>query len=528
VWYADDQRPIAGVPEERDPSLIWDAWQDAVARPFGRMFHPGRWIRRLSGSDHVPPAPNVNELDEVLNSSWFTNRIGIFPFSPPDAARGSFSLDGPDSSVPWQVIRLKTEGVTPGFNIRDGRGDIYVIKFDPPGYLNMTTAAGVIANRILHAAGYNVPGDYAVAFERSDLSVDSEATVRLRDGSRRSMTAEDLDEILGRVETLPDGRYLALASKFLDGRPLGPFDYKNVRRDDPNDRIVHENRRELRGLAVFAEWINHYDTKQHNSLDMLIEKNGKSYVKHYLIDFASTMGAGATGPFRRFGFEYTVDPVPILGRILALGFHEDPWRGLERPEDLSEVGYWESEIFRPGTFKPLAPNTSFVNLTPRDGYWAAKIVGAFRDEHLRAIVEQARFLDPVAADYMVRVLAARRDRIVEHWFDQVAPLDFFRLEAQSLTFNDLGQEYDLYRGVKTRYRFRLRIVDEDGHAPRSPAWFEQETSQIDLLALGIVPHSLEGDRFLELEVQVDRGQGWSDSAKAWFACGSGRLVRVRR
>ena len=46
-------------------------------------------------------AANVNALDEVPNSSWFTNRIGLGPLSPAELAAGPAHgrpelLDGPD------------------------------------------------------------------------------------------------------------------------------------------------------------------------------------------------------------------------------------------------------------------------------------------------------------------------------------------------------------------------------------------------------------------------------------------------
>ena len=66
------------------------------------------------------------------------------------------------------------------------------------------------------------------------------------------MVEADLDAILGRVECGNDGRWRAISSRFLPGKPIGPFDYKGRRPDDPNDSIDHEDRRELRGLRLFA------------------------------------------------------------------------------------------------------------------------------------------------------------------------------------------------------------------------------------------------------------------------------------
>ena len=63
--------------------------------------------------------------------------------SPEDAARGPMTGNGPDRSGRWVVVSAKTQGVTPGFTVRDALGNRYVIKFDAPGYARMATAAGL-------------------------------------------------------------------------------------------------------------------------------------------------------------------------------------------------------------------------------------------------------------------------------------------------------------------------------------------------------------------------------------------------
>jgi len=168
VWHDNDRQNIE-LPARRDPNLIRDAIESSFFRPMGRLFNPARVVRHIGslfGGDHVRPAENVNSLDEVPNSSWFTNRIGLFEITPEQAARGPSTGSGPGRSSPWTVVGAKTEGITPGFTISDGAGDSYLIKFDPPGYVGMTIGAGVISGRILHAAGYNVTEDFVVKFRR--------------------------------------------------------------------------------------------------------------------------------------------------------------------------------------------------------------------------------------------------------------------------------------------------------------------------------------------------------------------------
>jgi hypothetical protein len=76
------------------------------------------------------------------------------------------------------------------------------------------------------------------------------------------------------------------------GKPIGRIRFYGTRPDDPNDIVEHEHRRELRGYGVFAAWLNHVDAKAINSLDTLVTEKGRSYVRHNLIDFGSSLGSG--------------------------------------------------------------------------------------------------------------------------------------------------------------------------------------------------------------------------------------------
>ena len=78
-------------------------------------------------------AKNVNTVDEVPDSSWFTNRIGHRPLTPEDVARGPDTTSGPAAGA-WTVTSSKSDGVTPGFTVKDANGQRWFLKFDPPGY----------------------------------------------------------------------------------------------------------------------------------------------------------------------------------------------------------------------------------------------------------------------------------------------------------------------------------------------------------------------------------------------------------
>jgi hypothetical protein len=288
-----------------------------------------------------------------------------------------------------------------------------------------------------------------VFFNRDQLVMGSKAKIRDAVGKERSMTVNDLDQILSRVPRTADGKYRAVASKFLVGKPVGPFEYYGTRADDPNDVFPHEHRRELRGLAVFAAWLNHDDSRSINTLDMLVKENDRQYVKHYLIDFGSTLGSASTNAQKpRAGHEFYWEFKPAIARIATLGLWDRPWIRAEYP-NLPSVGAFESTVFDPKSWKPEYPNPAFMNLQPEDGYWAARIVMSFTDDDIRKIVRTGWLSDPRSEQYVVETLIQRRDKIGRYWLSRVLPLDNFRIDATVLRFQDLFVEYGFGKSLET-------------------------------------------------------------------------------
>ena len=432
-FYADDPLLIdndtavdVGQPAEHSLSDMYDF----IVHSFGK---PG---------DRTPgPAENINTLGEVPDSSWFTNRHEQKAMTIEELRRGPDRSDGPSTEGVWMVTEAKTEGLTPGFRIRDSRGDIYVIKFDPPENAEMATAAEIISTKFFYAMGYNVPENYLVYLERDRLRVDPEAMVEAGLDGEEPMEEEDLDEILERTHRSEDGTYRAVASKFLDGRPLGPFQYSGTRSDDSNDIFIHEDRRELRGLRVLASWLNHDDSRAINSQDMVITENGQSFIRHHLIDFGSTLGSGSVAMQKhRAGWEYMWEPGTALRRIATLGLWDRQWIRINYP-DLPSIGRFESEYFKPEEWKPEYPSVAFEKADIEDTYWGVKIVMAFSDAEIRAIVKTGGLSDPGAEAYLIQRLIERRDKIGRHWFSLVNTADNFRLTSTELGFERLASTY---------------------------------------------------------------------------------------
>ena len=452
----DDRQDIPE-PRMREYNWVSDYINKQATYQISQVFQLSRQARKLSG--HSKEAFNVNGFDEVQNSSWFTNRNAMFPMTIEEIIRGPNRGTGPDTRGKWIVIQAKAEGVTPGFTIKDSRGDRYMIKFDPATNPEMASGADIICTKLFHAAGYNVPEDYLTFFHPEILELGDDVDFVDAKSKERYMNEKDLQNILARLHRLPDGRIRAVASKYLAGIPKGPFAYRGVRKDDPNDILDHEHRRELRGLFVMVEWLKHTDMKSGNTFDSYVTEDGKRFIRHYLIDFGSTLGSGAFIAMNvRDGHENTIDPHALLFNTVTLGLvvHDYEKKG---PFLYPSIATFQSEYFRPNTFKPLIPNPAFEERTDRDCYWGAKQVMSFTDSQIDAVVNEAKYSNSEAAAYMARILKERRDKIGRYWFNRVNPLDRFSVDVHEakyhLKFMDLAVEYGLESVESTRYRYSL-------------------------------------------------------------------------
>jgi hypothetical protein len=523
-YWIDDDRQDIPEPESRNPNLIW---QTIDRTSFDQIKESIDLERTFSGLFGRPKqAVDINSFDEVPNSSWFTNRIGFENMTPEEIAHGPAVTDGPDQSGPWMVFRPKVQGATPGFWIEDARGNQYIIKFDPDGYPELSTGAAAIGSRYFYVCGYNVPQETIIQWRPEILKIKDGVKFTDRNGTKRLFTEADLKEILDRVHHLPDGSIRSLASLSLGihGKIKGPFSYSGRRKNDPNDWFRHENRRELRGLYVIASLVNHYDAKDQNSLDIYTEENGRHFLKHYLIDFGSTLGSDGNGPKPPIkGYANFFDPLDIFVSTATLGIKVWPWEHATDPVYRS-IGYFESEIFNPGKFDPIYPNPAFENMTDRDAYWGAKIVMAFRDEDLKALVKTGQYSNPEAEQYLLNTLIERRDKIGRYWFGKINPLDNFETELLTdgyyIEFEDLAVRYNL-EPDNAIYRYRVRYANDELIENRKIHTSAIKLALDDLSTLKNAFDSQSGDKssehLFEILIETSRdGNDWSKPTRLWL------------
>ncbi len=441
VWRVDDRTPLAAPP---------------APRVYNRsLYHTdGFFVRRATRAMEVRAAvraQDVNALGEVPDSTWFTNRIGVRELSPGELRAGPNVAPSPFDHLPWKITGAKIGGLSIGFVFEDARGGRYILKFDPADTPEMETGAHAIVHRILWAIGYNVPEDHIGDVHRRDLQIAPGATTKRPGGAKVPLTEAALDAALARVARGEDGRIRVLASRFLPGKPIGPYAREGTRADDPNDVIPHEHRRSLRGQYAIFSWLNHTDLQEDNTLDVFTG----DHVVHYLIDFGKALGVmGHHLAWRTVGYTHRLDLGMAARSLLGLGLWKRPWDGLAQPA-LRGVGLFEAAHYDPGAWRPNSLYWPLEDKDRFDAFWGAKLLMRFSPAQLEAIVGEARFTDPRAARYVLDTLIERQRKTARYWFDRVAPLDAFAVEpgagsAVRVCFTDLTLAHEL-RAVATRY-----------------------------------------------------------------------------
>ncbi len=148
----------------------------------------------IKPGDHQPiRAVNVNTLDEVPDSTWFTNRIGRRAMSIDEIVRGPNAAEPPDIEG-WPVVEGKSSGITPGYRVVAPDGRLYQVKFDPPSNPEMASSAEVIGAAFYHALGYNVVQGYVVDVDPAKIVIAPTATTVDMRGRKKRMTREDVDQ----------------------------------------------------------------------------------------------------------------------------------------------------------------------------------------------------------------------------------------------------------------------------------------------------------------------------------------------
>jgi hypothetical protein len=282
-----------------------------------------------------------------------------------------------------------------------------------------------------------------------------------------------------------DDRIRALASRWIDGVTVGRHPAEGVRDDDPNDRIPHELRRDLRGTYTIYAWLDAVDVTEGQYVDTWVADpadRSRHYVKHYAIDFGKSLGVMGEIELDWWrGTSYAIDVAGMLHNLFTVGLSPRPWEDRQAPRLRGVSSMFEARTFDPGSWHPDSSGyVPFLTADRFDKFWGAKLVARFTRAQIHAAVEAGRFSDPRAVDYLTDTLVARQRATAAHWFARVNPLDRFSLastpDRDELCFDDLAIASRIAPPAATRYAItsydvagrereaHTSLASRDGHA----------------------------------------------------------------
>jgi hypothetical protein len=507
-FYPDD--PIARDTESQDASKV---------QPYkiGDLYE--MTVNLFVTSGYKPSgmrAQNINTIDEVPDSSWFTNRIGSTPITVDQIARGPIIGAPPDPSR-WVLTREKTSGAHPGFTAKDAKGETWFLEFDPPYFPEGATGAVEVATKIFWALGYNQVESFLTTFDPKRVEFDPKATLRRPSGARTRFTADDMNAILERVAKNSDGTYRVVAGRQIPGKFLYGFRYEGTRPDDPNDVVPHEHRRELRALRVFGAWTNLTDLKAANTVDALVTENGRSLVKHYLQDVGSTFGMCNDLHEWDLSYEHFYQGDPSLRRLFSFGFALSPWQTAKYVEYPS-IGKFEGDVFDPRKWRPQTPTTAYMETRDDDAFWAARRVAAFSDDLIRAAVHTGQYSDPKAEQYLGDVLIKRRNKIASIYLNAINPIVAPRLDANSrLTFENAAVAAGVANGPAT---YRASWSRFDNATGETQALSETQSRTTTIEGPGGLPTASGSFVAVDISVDSEAHPAWRRPIRTFFRRGS--------
>jgi hypothetical protein len=393
-------------------------------------------------AEGVIPSQSTNTLGEVMDGLWFVNRHARRRLTAKELLEGSTLGEPPSRQEKWRVLTVRKYGIRPGLLIHDAKNQLYLLRFDPKGRLEMSTGAEMIGSRIFHALGYWVAEHHLVYFDRAQLVADPEGEdINAVDKVTR-LEEEDIDLFLEKVPRDPVKGYRAVAIS--PPKPsiklLGPFQFYGTRSDDPNDVVPHERRRELRGLYAISAWLANNWINAIQTMDILVQKEGLRYIRHEWAGFGTMLGSGFEEVKQAHdGYESLFDLRSTFKNFAGMGIYSPEWQRAHYP-GIRSVGLFESTVFDPAKWRPMAGVPALTNHLPDDDYWAAKQILAFTDDDLKVMVKAAQYSDQRAEEWVAKCLIERRDKVVRYFLDRVLPLENFRIEDGVLHFDDVAAQ----------------------------------------------------------------------------------------
>jgi hypothetical protein len=220
--------------------------------------------------------------------------------------------------------------------------------------------------------------------------------------------------------------------------------WRGVRKDDPNDRIPHEDRRELRALSIIYAFLNLSDVDPDHVVDSYAKPG---IVRHQFRDLEGALAAGGTGPGVTSWWRDTAmrrgwtDRQGLEGMFYGAA-GADYARFLRRMHGLDTViGSLEPSV-DPLGFSFLYPLAAFGRLDAADQAWAARLLLKLDDRLIAAAVSAAGHPTD-DAEALARMLSARRQSAARAVLAQTSPFGMPAPRKTDVCIPDLAVAHGL-------------------------------------------------------------------------------------
>jgi hypothetical protein len=439
--------------------FVWDALDNVLFRPVDEG---------VSVVDGTGESTDVNSLDEVPDSAWFTNRIGVHPMTPRELELGRCGpeqiLDGPSApDGSWIIDHGKMSGVTDGFRVTvPGKGR-FLFKVDDEHQPEHASAAQTVGLRMSHAAGYFVPCEQVVYFRPSVFTLKPHLRYKHDFQDEKDFGQKELDTIFSHSPRR-GGLIRMQASAWLPGYILGGFKYYGTRPDDPNDSVPHEDRRELRALRLLNAWLDRTDNRISNTLDAwIVDHQGQpdaspGHVIHNLIDTSEAFGSDYDDEDinRRIGFTYMWDWADIGADFITLGARTNTWDTVQTVPGREMFFYYNVKDFVPERWKTVYPIAAYSRMTERDAAWMARLLARFTPDVVASFARMADYTDPGDTAYLQAVLDGRLEKVLERYLTRLSPIANLHVEGgHEVCGIDLAEWRRLREPAQFRYTARI-------------------------------------------------------------------------
>ncbi len=233
---------------------------------------------------------------------------------------------------------------------------------------------------------------------------------------------------------------------------------------------------------MIAAWLNHFDSREQNSMSTWMPMNPKDgsfggYVRHWYIDLGDCFGSewSVDAISKRLGHAYLLDFNYLFEDFATFGAVERPWDRAQRKPGATNLGYFSERDFTPELWRGEYPNPAFGRMTERDGAWATRIIARFSAEDIRAAVSVGNFTNPAHTEFLVRVLLARQRRLLARYFSKLSPLADVQLTGRRFCATDLARSSGTFPSAAFRYRAELRRGTADAVTVPAVAGAQGET-----------------------------------------------------